>query len=202
MTSLKHVLTAADPLRDEAAPLASRRDAIRRRTIAAAGATTGRTPGVARRLVLLGGSATVVLAAVSASWTFRGNDGTLHAAVQFEVRVADTSPGSDTREARDAGSGRTIHLHRDVVLTNDDIAAARVVAAQTGFGVEIELTAAGAARMRSVTSAHVGRLLAIVLDGSVRAAPRITSTIEHVGMISGDYTREEAQRLADGLRPR
>lgn len=202
MTSLKHRLTAADPLRDEAVPLASRRDAIRRRAIAAASATTHRSPGLSRRLVLLAGSAAVVVVAVTTSVGRLGNGGTLHAAMQFEVRVADTVAGADTREAVDTGAGRTIHLHRDVVLTNDDIAGTRVVTLPTGFGVEVELTTAGAARMRSVTTANVGRLLALLVDGSVLAAPRVTSAIDQLGIISGTYTRDEAERLAEGIRRR
>lgn len=202
MTSLKQILTAADPLRDEPVPLAARRDAIRRRAIAAAAGTTLRSPVVPRRLVLLAGSAAVVLAAVAASLGRLDNGGTLHAAMQFEVRVADTVPAPGTREAIDTGAGRTIHLHRDVVLTNDDIAGTRVVALPTGFGVEVELTTAGAARMRSVTTAHVGRLLAILVDGSVLAAPRVTSPFEQLGIISGDYTKDEAERLAEGIRRR
>lgn len=114
--------------------------------------------------------------------------------------LAEADPEAGMREAVDTGSGRTIYLDQDVVLTNEDIAETRVVTLSSGFGVEVDFTEAGASKMRSATTENIGRLLAIVVDGDVLAAPTVRSPIDRIGVISGDFTREEAERLAEGIR--
>ena len=90
------------------------------------------------------------------------------AAVRFEVRLAEDSPGSGLREAK-VGSDRSVYLHDDVVVTNGDIAVARVVPgpAPSDYSVGIEFKPSGAEKMRAATGNHIGKLLAILLDGQV-----------------------------------
>ncbi len=144
----------------------------------------------------------MLLAALSTSPAWMRSGATLHAAMQFEVRLAEAAPQPGMREAVDNGGGRIIYLHQDVLLTNDDIAETRVVTLPGGFGVEIDFTEVGTTKMRSATTENVGRLLAIVVDGSVLAAPLVRSPIDQFGVISGDFTKEEAERLTDGIRRR
>ena len=67
--------------------------------------------------------------------------------------------------------------------------------------IDFELTEDGAKKFADVTSANVGKQLAIVLDGQLYSAPRINSPIESgSGEITGDYTIEEAQQLATVLQ--
>ena len=61
---------------------------------------------------------------------------------------------------------------------------------------------AAAERVRQTTARHVGELIAILIDGEVVTAPRLRSPISTVAVISGDYTRAEAERIADGMRIR
>lgn len=202
MTTLNQLLTATDPLRDETAPPTERRDAVRRRVVGAASAGARQGTGVSSRLVVLAGGSAVLLAALSTSPAWMRSDATLHAAMQFEVRLAEAVQQPGMRGAVESGAGRIIYLHQDVLLTNDDIAETRVVTLPGGFGVEVDFTEVGAIKMRSATTENVGRLLAIVVDGSVLAAPRVRSPIDQIGVISGDFTKEEAERLAEGIRRR
>src|SRR5262245_30892430 len=68
------------------------------------------------------------------------------AAVRFEVRVAENAPATGLTEARVTGSQRLVYLHREVVVSNGDIARARVASGNdpSRFNVVFELTAAGA----------------------------------------------------------
>jgi protein-export membrane protein SecD len=50
------------------------------------------------------------------------------------------------------------------------------------------------------TRANQGRFLTIVLDKEVISSPQISAVIEDAGTITGDFTLEEAQRLALQLR--
>ena len=51
----------------------------------------------------------------------------LQAAVRFEVRLAEDRPAPGLREAKVSGSDRSVYLHDEVIVTNSDIAAARVI---------------------------------------------------------------------------
>ncbi len=141
-----------------------------------------------------------MLAAMTVSPLWMRDGAVVHAAMQFEVRLAEAAPEPGLLAVVDAGSGQTIYLDQDVVLTNEDIADTRVVTLPSGFGVEIDFTRVGASKMEAATKANVGLLLAIIVDGTVLAAPAITSPIEELGVISGDFSREEAERLAAGIR--
>jgi SecD/SecF fusion protein len=67
--------------------------------------------------------------------------------------------------------------------------------------IEFTLTDDGAKKFGDVTSANIGKMLAIVLDGELYSAPRINGAIlSGSGEITGDYTFEEAQQLATVLQ--
>ena len=124
----------------------------------------------------------------------------MQAAVRFEVRLAEERPFDGLIVARAADSGRTIYLHPDLVITNDEIAQSWVT--QDGpdrFGVSIQLLEGGARRMREATSAHLGRPVAILIDGVVVAAPIVRSAMSDSAMISGNFTSAEADRIANGI---
>jgi len=63
----------------------------------------------------------------------------------------------------------------------------------------VELLEAGAQRMRQATAAHIGRPVAILIDGQVVMAPVVRSAMGNSAMITGNFTRAEAARLADGI---
>jgi preprotein translocase subunit SecD len=62
------------------------------------------------------------------------------------------------------------------------------------------LTGPGSELFYAYTSAHVGDQLAIVLDGRVLSAPNINQAIRDQGVISGQFTNEEAESLAVQMR--
>jgi protein-export membrane protein SecD len=89
------------------------------------------------------------------------------------------------------------------VLTGADLESAQAVGPdQLGnYGVSIKFTEAGAALFADYTSAHVGDILAIVLDKRIISSPSISEPItEGEGQITGTFTIEEANQLAVQLR--
>jgi preprotein translocase subunit SecD len=69
------------------------------------------------------------------------------------------------------------------------------------LGVSFDLTERGAQIFGDYTTAHVGDLLGIVLDGTLISAPVINTPItEGNGIITGRFTSEEANALAVQLR--
>lgn len=89
----------------------------------------------------------------------------------------------------------------------DGLAGDIVKNAMVGYGnlgepqIEFEMTTDGARKFADVTRENVGHRMAIVLDGDLYSAPNINSAIENGNvMISGSFTREEAQSLANVLQ--
>jgi hypothetical protein len=203
MTRFKHLLQAADPLSHEPPQREAERDRIRR-TVVAAASDASATPGaVSRRsAAVMAAAALMIVAGVFVGSRVWSPDGTtLQAAVRFEVRLAEDQAASGLQAAQVAKSSRVIYLHREVVVTNADIAGSRVVpgAAPSQFSISVQLNAAGAQKMREATTNHIGKPVAILLDGDVVMAPTVKSAIGAAAMITGDFTRAEADRIADGI---
>jgi hypothetical protein len=201
MSSLRSLLQDADPIRHEAPFPEAARDELRQRVLQAA--PLDRT-GVARgqfRLIASCVAALVVAAAALLIWA-HGSTAVM-AAVHFEVRLAEDHPIEGLVVARVADSGRTIYLHPEMVVSNDDIASSWVTEdAGDRFGVVVQLLPSGVERMRQATAAHVGRPLAILVDGAVVSAPVVRSPIGDSAVITGSYTRAEAERIVEGISRR
>jgi len=63
----------------------------------------------------------------------------------------------------------------------------------------VRLNAAGADKMRRATMNHLGRPVAILIDGEVVSVPTVKSPIGAAAVISGDFTRADAERIAQGM---
>jgi hypothetical protein len=125
----------------------------------------------------------------------------VYAAVRFEVRLAETQPAAGLSAARVAGSDRLVYLHDQTVVTNADIEHCTAISGSDAsrYNIGVEFNAAGAEKMRQATLAHEGRPIALLLDGEVVMAPVIRSPIARSAMISGDYSRAEAERIINGI---
>ena len=72
-------------------------------------------------------------------------------------------------------------------------------AAASTFSVTVTFNADGAAKMFRATQSHIGRPLAMLVDGEVVIAPVVRSPITTSAIISGNYTRAEAERIVAGI---
>ncbi len=123
-------------------------------------------------------------------------------ATRLEIRLADTEPTSGSTEAVVAGSGQRIYLFPTAVVTSADVTNARVIAARgSQFSVEVGFSDPGAARMATATKGHIGKPVAIVLNGRVIAAPVLRGPIGSSAVITGDFTKAQADEIAAGLAP-
>jgi hypothetical protein len=200
MKTVGDLLRDADPLRADPPSTGDQRDRLRRAIVAAADAAVPVQPPRRRALWLAAAAAIAIGIAVSVPQFWPHGGATLQAAVRFEVRLAEPQPSADLLEAPGA-AGAVIYLHREVVVTNDDIARARVVAGDgpSSFAIAVEFTPEGAEKMRHATAAHVGRPVAILIDGNVVMAPVVRSPIGASAVITGNYSQAEAERIVNGL---
>jgi len=200
MNTVGDLLRDADPVAHEAEIAAER---VRARDAVVAAATRPEARSFPRRRVVAAAAvvAAMVVAAAAGSRLWPAN-ATLHAAaVRFEVRLAEATPTLALQPVRVAGSNQTVYLHQDAVVTNDDIAAARVVpgSGPSQFHVAVRFTPDGAEKMRAATAAHVGRPIALMIDGQVVMAPTVRSPISTDAVVTGDFTQAEAERIAAGM---
>lgn len=86
-------------------------------------------------------------------------------------------------------------------MTGEHVSDARALVDEFGrYSIQLSFNSEGAKQFGDVTSANVGRQLAIVLDGKLYSAPTIQSAI--VGgnaSITGTFTAQEADQLAKVL---
>ena len=92
---------------------------------------------------------------------------------------------------------RVMALFEEVYLTGKEIQSASVNRDEFGqIAVGFELTLKGSQKFAKLTGENQGKRLAIVLDGRVMSAPTINARIFGSGMISGNFTFEEAKDLS------
>ena len=198
MTSPRDALRNADPLQTDMPAWHLARARVRRVAVEAASGAS--EPAVVdRRSAALAFATGCAVLAGAGLYVWSGA-ARVEAAVRFEVRLAEERPAAGLTAATVADSSRVIYLHDQVVLANGDIVRTRVV--ETGanrFGVEVELNPDASERLRAATTGHIGRPLAILIDGRVVVAPVVRSAIERAAVISGDFTKADASRIAEGL---
>jgi hypothetical protein len=202
MMNIGELLRDADPLQYEPAVSSRQRD-LQRQTVLAAASSTHVDPRARSRAALLVAAMTVIVVSLIGARVWSPFSPDVQAAVRFEVRLAEVKPAPGLREAKVEDSGRFIYLHQEVVVSNDDIAEARIVSISASqYNVSVTLNKTGADKMQAATSGHIGRLLAILLDGQVVMAPVIRSPIEGSAVITGNLTKAQAERIVNGITTR
>jgi TonB family protein len=98
-------------------------------------------------------------------------------------------------------SDRRVYLHATTLATDADVTGARVVDMGGRFGIDLRFSGQAAARIRTATTAHLGKPVAIVLNGNVISTPTLKSPIGDHAFITGDFTAASAQELAARLAP-
>ncbi len=121
--------------------------------------------------------------------------------VIFELRAAESKPAKGLTEAAVEGTRDKVYLHKEAALTNKDIVGAKATTENGEIAVEITLTKAGQGKLAKLTESHVGKPLALMLDGKVVFAPVVRDKIlgDKV-LVTGKFTKQEAERIAKGIQ--
>jgi hypothetical protein len=203
MKTVRELLRDADPLLHEPTWPSGERD-FRRQAVLMATSGSRAHAGVRSRS-RIAVFATVALMVIVVSflglrvWSLFVSD--VQGAVRFEVRLAEDKPAPGLREAKVSGSDRSVYLHDEVIVDNGDIAAAQVVqgSGPSRYAVEVKFNASGAEKMRAATGNHLGKPVAILLDGQVVMAPVVRSPIGASAVVTGTFTRTQAERIVNGI---
>ena len=122
----------------------------------------------------------------------------------LEVRLAETEPGAGLTEDEIFGSGQKIYLHAEAIVTQDDIIRASIQEEAGGatFGVVLMFSQPGTERLEKATEAHLGKPLAILINDYIRATPVVSHKMGGSVVLTGDFTKETAQRIAAAFNDR
>ncbi len=107
--------------------------------------------------------------------------------------------GKEILPSKEAGRGGFYLVQRYADVTGKDLKEARaVIGGEAGVEpvVAFKFTADGGERFYELTNKNINRPLAIVLDGVVISAPMIKVAIKSEGVISGNFSIEDARELA------
>jgi hypothetical protein len=202
MKTIRELLRDADPLQNDSAGPSDQRDLLRQSVLkAASSAHAPAGAGSRPRIAVFLAVALLVIAASFLGSRVSPFVSDLQAAVRFEVRLAEDKPAPGLREAKMSGSGQSVYLHDEVIVSNSDIATARVIQGDSPsrYSVGVEFNSSGAEKMRVATANHIGRPVAMLLDGQVVMTPVVRSPIGASAIITGDFTRAQAERIVNGI---
>jgi preprotein translocase subunit SecD len=71
--------------------------------------------------------------------------------------------------------------------------------ATLGNNVGVEFNPSGTEKIRAATAKHIGKLVAILLDGQVVMTAKVREPIADSAVISGDLSRIEAEKIVKGI---
>ena len=118
-------------------------------------------------------------------------------AIEMSV-VADT-PTDSTKAAVMLNDTTTILISRIPLVTTDDITAATASQTENQWVLNVTVTDDAAKRVQEFTKQHVGRNLALVVDGNVHGTPRIASAIIGNKYQIEGFNRADAERAATAI---
>lgn len=124
-----------------------------------------------------------------------------HLRVEFELRFAENSPATGLLEV--TFENQKYYLHEKAVITNNDVVDAMAVEGirEGEFDIQITISPEAAANLSKATKERIGKIMAVLLNGEIKSAATLNSELSSNSMIlTGNFTREQAERLADAIK--
>lgn len=124
--------------------------------------------------------------------------GILNGQSPVEIRAAASTAVSGWQQMK-SPNGDALWVSPATSLTSADIERAEAATTpDSGPGINIVLTDAGAKKMAALSAARTNQPIALLLDGEVIWAPVVRSTIDKVGRLTGGpggLTQAQIDRL-------
>lgn len=120
-------------------------------------------------------------------------------ALEFHLAEIDSAEGL---VEYDFGDGmEKFYLHQEILSDNSDIADASVEEMNNEFVVLVDFTEEGKSKWSRITGENIGKNIAILVDKKLVTAPIIRARIDQgKAIINGGFTKEEAERIAEGIK--
>jgi preprotein translocase subunit SecD len=112
---------------------------------------------------------------------------------------AVTDTPTDSSKTVTLNDTTTILMSRTPLVTTSDITGATATQADGEWTLNFTVTDDAAKRVHDFTQQHVGRNLALVVDGKVRGTPRIAAAVIGNRYQIEGFNRADAERLATAI---
>jgi preprotein translocase subunit SecD len=121
--------------------------------------------------------------------------------IKFELRLASHEKVDGWKSVPGPAWTKTnIWVSSEVTLTNADLAKVWPQPYYSTFSLGFLLTEEGALKLARLTKSHVGKSLAVIIDGRVLWVPGIQAEITGGrALIPGSFNEEEAKWIAKGI---
>ena len=120
--------------------------------------------------------------------------------VTFEARLASLEEVEGWESVPGPRPDQIIWISPEPTLTNADVTRAWYEPQGEEHAIGLLLTEEGALNLARATKTHLGDPMALMIDGTVTAAPRIMAPIlGGRASIHGHFTEEEAKAIAAGI---
>lgn len=127
----------------------------------------------------------------------------------FEIRAVLDEAGLDTEEMTftvtlrngEKGEAEKLHIQKGALLDSSAIEDANAMNdPYAGHLIHVNFTDDGTKRFAEATRAHVGKRLAILIDGKILSAPTVREPITNGSAQISGFGKEEAEKIAALLK--
>ncbi len=159
-----------------------------------------RKPGHGRFRIVAAGACAILLAAgllgiLAAAGFFRQapveKKVPQSSAVEFRLAESEPGPGLEEKEH----DGGKLYLHKEVLISGADLDSVAYSEEYEMPVLQIKFKDSSVPKIKAVTSASQGKMLAMLVDGKVIMAPILRTVISDSAQVSGNFTREEILAL-------
>ena len=118
----------------------------------------------------------------------------------IKLYLAYLEPADDLVEHTVVGSDRKVFVQKEPIATDADIETAQVIDDSNGQpAIQVTFKATSARRLGEVTERHRDQPLTVFVDGKLLSAPTIRERFTSKAVITGQFSREEANRIANAI---
>ena len=115
---------------------------------------------------------------------------------QLELRMASVEPYADWIETEMRSSGESVYLDSNAIATGPDFERIRIGMDEKGRPcLNFQVTPSAAVRLATATRAHLGRQMAIVIDGVPELSLYLNTEFGANFQITGEFSFEEIDRM-------
>jgi preprotein translocase subunit SecD len=133
----------------------------------------------------------------------RGPDWQYGVAPDYDAQgnVMAPAPAAGLREAKVSGTDSSVYLHAEAIVTNSDILRAYIIQVDhsSQYNVGVDFNPSGAEKIRAATARHIGKPVAILLDGKVVTTAIVREPIAESAAVISGLSRTEAEKIVKGI---
>lgn len=111
----------------------------------------------------------------------------------------DVVPYNEADRGNSDANKKFVVVERTPIITGDDIRDARAMSVSDDYEVIFSLKPEGAVKLQSWTRSNINNYIAVILNREARSIAYIRSEISDSGVITGRYTKEQAEDIAHVL---